>query len=368
MEKVERRIGSIVVDIKGTELTDEEVKLLQNDWVGMVILFARNFENRDQLMSLTHDIHSLTIPPLLIGVDYEGGRIQRFQEGFTKIPSMRNIRELYDANKWKGIAMAAACGLVIASELRASGIDLNFAPCLDLDYGRSKVIGSRAFHRYPETVTTLATALVSGFAQIGMANCGKHFPGHGYALGDSHVELPTDDRTLDEIRVNDEVPYIAMGCLLTGIMPAHIIYPKVDDTPAGFSKKWLKDELRGRLGYTGMIFSDDLSMKGAAEVGDLTTRVQAAYAAGCDMVLICRDPSDKNVDQVKIDNKVIADLSPSDWIRTKSFQDRYARLQPKGKAFSWASLETEITYQACVKKIKAFNEELAARAANEGQI
>ncbi len=357
MEKVDRPLGPLAIDIKGLELTAEEEKILQNPLVGMVILFSRNFESLEQLRNLTHDIHSLRTPPLLIAVDHEGGRVQRFQQGFTRIPKMQDVGKLYDQNKQKGTSMAAACGLVMASELRACGIDYTFAPCLDLDYGRSQIIGSRSFHRGPEFVTILARALVGGLPQAGFDNSGKHFPGHGYALGDSHVELPTDDRTLEEIRVNDEVVYVAMGCLLTAVMPAHVIYPKVDDTPAGFSRKWLKDELRGRIGFTGMIFSDDLSMKGAAEVGDITARVEAAFAAGCDMILICNDP--EGVKKV---------ISSKQWIRDQNFNERLARIQPKGKFPSWESMATGITYQACVKKIKAFNDEIAAQNSGGGEI
>ena len=351
MEKVDRPLGPLVVDIAGTELTDDEVKVLQHPLVGMVILFTRNYENLEQLRTLTHDIHALRNPPLLIGVDHEGGRIQRFREHFTKIPSMNSLGQLYDSDPQRAHGLSAACGFVMAAELRACGVDFTFAPCLDLDYGQSAVIGNRAFHRNPRVVGILSTALIGGMAQCGMACCGKHFPGHGYASADSHVELPVDDRPLSDIRSNDEVPYRSLGMLLTSVMPAHVTYPQVDSAPAGFSKKWLQDELRGRLGFTGLIFSDDLTMKGASEVGEITARSDAALAAGCDMILVCNDPD--SVKQV-LDNQR--------WIRTKIFDERLARIQPKGKFPSMDGLKLSSCYQRAVADIEAFNAELSKKA------
>lgn len=348
MEKVDRPLGPLVVDIAGTSLTEEEIKVLQNPMVGMVILFTRNFESKEQLHNLTHDIHALRNPSLLIGVDHEGGRIQRFREEFTRIPSMNSLGKLYDKDPQRAHSLAAACGLVMASELRACGVDFTFAPCLDLDYGQSTVIGNRAFHRNPKVVAILASALVGGMAQVGMACCGKHFPGHGYATADSHVELPVDERELTDIRNNDEIPYVSMGTLLTAVMPAHVTYPKVDPAPAGFSKKWLQEELRGRIGFTGLIFSDDLTMKGASEVGEITARSDAAFAAGCDMILICNDP-----------NAVKVVLGNQRWIRTKAFDERLSRVQPRGKFPSWDGLKLSSNYQDCVKLINEFNTEVA---------
>lgn len=348
MEKVDRPLGPLVVDIAGTSLTDEEIKVLQNPMVGMVILFTRNFESKEQLHNLTHDIHALRNPSLLIGVDHEGGRIQRFRDEFTRIPAMHSLGQLYDKDAQRAQSLAAACGLVMASELRACGVDFTFAPCLDLDYGQSAVIGARSFHRNPKVVSILASSLVAGMAQVGMACCGKHFPGHGYATADSHVELPMDERELTDIRNNDEIPYVSMGTLLTSVMPAHVAYPKVDPAPAGFSKKWLQEELRGRIGFTGLIFSDDLTMKGASEVGDITARSDAAFAAGCDMILICNDPSAV---------KVV--LENQRWIRTKAFDERLARIQPRGKFPSWDGLKLSSNYQDCVNMINEFNAEVA---------
>ncbi len=351
MEKVERPLGPLCVDIAGTSLTEEEIKVLQNPLVGMVILFTRNFEDKTQLHNLCHDIHMLRTPSLLISVDHEGGRIQRFKEGFTRIPSMQSLGRLYDTNPERAHSLAAACGMVMASELRSCDVDFSFAPCLDLDYGQSTVVGTRSFHRSPRVVGILATALIAGMSQVGMACCGKHFPGHGYATADSHVELPVDDRPLADIRSNDEMPYRSIGSLLTGIMPAHVVYSQVDTAPAGFSKKWLEDELRGKVGFTGMIFSDDLSMKGAAEVGEITARSEAAFAAGCDMILLCNNPD--GVQKV---------LKNQRWVRTKIFDERMKRLQPRGKFPSWDGLVLNPSYVENVRLIEEFNQELTLMA------
>lgn len=350
MDKVERPLGPLVVDVAGTSLTDEEIKVLQHPLVGMVILFTRNFESIEQLHNLTHDIHALRNPSLLISVDHEGGRIQRFREGFTRIPSMQSLGKLYDSEPQRAQSLAASCGIVMASELRACGVDFTFAPCLDLDYGQSTVIGNRSFHRNPKVVSILASALVGGMSQVGMACCGKHFPGHGYASADSHVELPVDDRPLADIRANDEDPYVTMGPLLTAVMPAHVVYPQVDSAPAGFSRKWLQDELRGKIGFDGLIFSDDLSMRGAAEVGDITARSDAAFAAGCDMILLCNDP--QGVQTV---------LENQRWIRTKAFDGRISRIQPRGKFPSWDGMILNANYQDNVKLVKSFIDELSAQ-------
>jgi beta-N-acetylhexosaminidase len=343
MDKVDRPLGPLVVDIAGTQLTEEEARILQHPLVGMVILFTRNYSSPEQLMNLTHDIHALRNPSLLIAVDHEGGRVQRFREGFTEIPAMRNLGRLYDTDSARAVSLAASCGFVMASELRACGVDLSFAPCLDLDYGQSKVIGNRSFHRNPKVVATLSMALISGMAQIGLANCGKHFPGHGYVSEDSHLELPEDPRDLASLRSNDEVPYQILGPLLTSVMPAHVVYSQVDSTPAGFSAKWIQEELRGRLRFDGLVFSDDLSMKGAEVVGEVTARVNAALDAGCDMVLLCNDPS--GVKRV---------LETQRWVRTKVFDERVSRLVPRGKFPSFDALRLNSCYQHNVERIKEF--------------
>jgi beta-N-acetylhexosaminidase len=284
-----------MLDPTGTVLSEEDVRRLRHPAVGGVILFARNFESAEQLSALTADIHALREPALLIGVDHEGGRVQRFQEGFTRLPPMRVLGETWDRDREAARAAAHAAGFVMGAELAAHGLDFSFAPVLDLDYGSSSVIGDRALHYDPLAVGALAAELIRGMAEGGMAAVGKHFPGHGFAAADSHVAVPRDERALAEIQRKDLAPYgpaIAAG--LAGVMPAHVIYPCVDSAPAGYSRAWLRDVLRGWLGFDGMIFSDDLSMEGASTAGGVVARAHAALEAGCDMVLLCNDADGQN--------------------------------------------------------------------------
>jgi beta-N-acetylhexosaminidase len=284
-------LGPVMLDLAGLELTAEERQRLRHSSTGGVILFARNFESPGQLLALTAEIRALRRPELLIAVDHEGGRVQRFQGGFTRIPPMRSLGERWEADGAGARALADAIGYVIAVELRSRGVDFSFAPVLDVDFGSSSVIGDRAFSDEPEAIAALAGAFVAGSAAGGAASVGKHFPGHGHVKADSHLDVPVDERGLGEIEAADLKPYrilIANG--LAGVMPAHVIYPAVDSRPAGFSAVWLKDILRGRLGFEGMIFSDDLSMEGASVAGGPEERAQAALNAGCDMVLLCNAP------------------------------------------------------------------------------
>ena len=284
-------LGPVMLDVVCTELTADDIKRLQHPLVGGVILFARNFENCTQLTALTASIHALRSPPLLIAVDHEGGRVQRFRDGFTKIPPMREFGKIWDKNPKKAKELAVEAGWILAAELRAHGIDFSFTPVLDMDYGDSLVIGDRAFHGNAQAINELAFSLMQGLKKGGMQAVGKHFPGHGFVAADSHVSIPIDEREFDQIAQNDMQPFRQMideG--LAAIMPAHVIYPKVDDKPAGFSAKWLQKVLRERLGFNGAIFSDDLSMEGASVGGDVTTRSLAALNAGCDMVLLCNRP------------------------------------------------------------------------------
>lgn len=284
-------LGPVMLDVVGKELTDDDIKRLQHPLVGGVILFARNFDNCAQLAALTASIHAVRQPPLLIGVDHEGGRVQRFREGFTKIPPMREFGKVWDKNPKQARHLAQEAGWVLAAELRAHGVDFSFTPVLDMDYGDSLVIGDRAFHRDPYAIHDLAFALMQGLKKGGMQAVGKHFPGHGFVVADSHVSIPVDERPFDEIAQNDMQPFRQMiDDGLAAIMPAHVIYPKVDEKPAGFSPKWLQKVLRERLGFDGVIFSDDLSMEGATVAGDVTSRAKAALEAGCDMVLLCNRP------------------------------------------------------------------------------
>jgi len=284
-----------VIDVVGTQLSDEDRERLRHPAAGAVILFSRNYENHIQLNMLVKDIEKLREPTLLVCVDHEGGRVQRFREGFTAIPAMRELGRLWDRDKEAAKEAARGAAYVIAAEVGAHGIDFSFAPVLDLDYGSSSVIGSRALHYDPNAVGALAAAIVQGFASAGMASVGKHFPGHGFAAADSHVDVPKDERAFAEILKKDVAPYrAAFQAGLAGVMPAHVIYTQCDAEPAGYSKYWLQEVLRGKLGFDGLIFSDDLSMAGASTVGGPPERARAALAAGCDMVLLCNDPEGQN--------------------------------------------------------------------------
>ena len=284
--------GPVMLGVDGPELKDADRDRLLHPLTGGAILFSRNYESIAQLERLTAAIHALRDPSLLIAVDHEGGRVQRFREGFAPIPAMRTLGERWDRDVAEAAREARRVGWMLASELRARGIDFTFAPVLDLDYGTSGVIGDRAFHRNPNAVAHLAATFCDGLAIGGMAAVGKHFPGHGYVAADSHVDLPCDDRPRERIAADDLVPFAALirhG--LAAIMPAHVIYPAVDARPAGYSRVWLNDVLRNRLGFDGLIISDDLGMAGAVAEGDIVARAGAAVAAGCDLVLTCNEPA-----------------------------------------------------------------------------
>ena len=285
-------LGPAVIDVEGFELTDQDRRRLLHPLTGGVILFSRNFESRQQLRKLTADIHALREPALVVAVDHEGGRVQRFRDGFTAIPAMRTLGRAWDGNRALARHLAHEVGYVLAAELRAHGVDITFAPVLDVDHGNSSVIGDRSLHSDPQAVADLAAALVQGYKDGGMAAVGKHFPGHGYVRADSHHELPHDDRPYAEIETADLLPFsrlIQAG--LPAVMPAHVVYSQVDAMPAGFSATWLKRILRDTLGFDGIVFTDDLSMEGAKSAGGIIERVSAALTAGCDMVLVCNDPA-----------------------------------------------------------------------------
>jgi len=284
-------LGPIMLDLDSVEMSPEEREILQNPLVGGVILFSRNFSSVSQLVSLVKEIHQIRNPRLLISVDHEGGRVQRFRDGFSSLPAVGHFGELYNQNPKKAKLLSETAGWLMAAELRAVGIDFSFAPVLDINYGLSSVIGDRAFHQDKQIIVELAHAYTKGMLDAGMAATGKHFPGHGAVIADSHVDIPVDNRGYNEIYANDIVPFKRMihnG--LAAVMPAHVIYPEVDSYPAGFSEVWLKDILRQRLGFQGVIFSDDLDMKGASVIGEnYSDRANKALSAGCDMVLVCNN-------------------------------------------------------------------------------
>ena len=283
-------LGPVMLDIEGQSLSPADRDLLREPAVGGVILFTRNFESAEQITDLVADIRALRSQPLLIAVDHEGGRVQRFREGFTRIPPMRRIGHEYDRDSESGLLAAREAGWLIASELRAVGIDLCFAPCVDLDWGVSEIIGDRAFHRKPEVVADLANAFARGLRSAGMAAVAKHFPGHGAVLADSHLKLPVDRRDYN-VLLDDMRPYerlIGNGAI-AGVMLAHIVYEQIEAQPAGFSELWIQRELRSRLGFGGAVFCDDLSMKATRGYGSMAERGRLALDAGCDMILVCND-------------------------------------------------------------------------------
>ena len=283
-------MGPIMLDIEGHQLTPADRTLLREPAVGGVILFSRNYDSPSQLKDLVAAIRALRTPPILIAVDHEGGRVQRFREGFSAIPPMRRLGRQYDSDADDAMSLAKTAGWLIASELRAMNIDLSFTPCVDLDWGVSEIIGNRAFHREPEVVADLASAYCSGLRSAGMAAVAKHFPGHGAVVADSHDQLPVDRRNFGE-SLDDMRPYekLIAKRQLAGVMIAHIVYSETDALPASFSTYWIKEQLRSSLGYDGAVLCDDLSMKATESMGSMPQRARLALEAGCDMVLVCND-------------------------------------------------------------------------------
>ena len=335
-------LGPVMVDIAGKTLTDAERERLLHPNTGGIILFSRNYESPEQLKALTTEIHALRNPPLLIAVDHEGGRVQRFRSGFTRLPPMRELGRLWDEVGHKAALHAAEqAGWVMAAELRACGVDFTFAPVLDVDHGRCAVIGDRAFHADPAVIAALAHALQLGLKRGGMPTVGKHFPGHGHVAGDSHHELPIDERSFEQIEAVDLKPFEQMirhG--LTAVMPAHVIYTAVDSCPAGFSSLWLKNILRQRLGFDGVIFSDALDMEGASIAGTMAQRVEAALDAGCDMVLVCNKP--QQADEVL--RQLHRPVNPASLAR-------YARLHGKPHPPGLSQLREQAEFAAAVHAV-----------------
>lgn len=335
-------LGPVMIDVVGLQLSPEDIRRLQHPLVGGVILFSRNYDNPQQLIALTQHIAALRSPSLLIAVDHEGGRVQRFRQGFTAIPAMRHFGQLWDTARHQALQLAKTAGWLLAAELRAHGIDFSFTPVLDMDYGDSQVIGNRAFHHDAVAIHECAYALMQGLQQAGMQAVGKHFPGHGFVQADSHVAIPVDERSFDDIAQRDMQPFRHMiDDGLAAIMPAHVIYPQVDSQPAGFSQRWLQKVLRERLGFDGVIFSDDLSMQGATVAGDVCARARAALQAGCDMVLLCNQPD--------LADQLLAQL---DWQASPASQARLARMRAQGPVRSMQALQNSPDYQAALQALQ----------------
>lgn len=349
----------LIIDVAGVELTDTDRQRLAHPLVGGLILFGRNWRNREQLTALCAQVKAVR-QDLLIAVDHEGGRVQRFRtDGFTHLPPMAAFGQLWLSAPTRGEGeggpamratnAATAAGYVLGAELRACGVDLSFTPVLDLDYGESSVIGDRSFGRDPRMVAVLAQALMHGLRTSGMGNCGKHFPGHGFVKADSHLAIPVDRRSLKAILADDAAPYGWLSASLDAVMPAHVIYPKVDSRPAGFSARWLQEVLRRHLGFTGAIFSDDLSMEAARHIDgrgvSFTEAALAALGAGGDMVLLCNQSV---VDGGAPIDEAIESLSKAlvqgDWEPNPASEERRQALLSQGQAMDWDSLMVSARY------------------------
>jgi beta-N-acetylhexosaminidase len=345
----------VVLDIAGTTLSKDDRRRLKHPLTGGLILFARNWVDRAQLTELCAEIKAQR-PDVLICVDHEGGRVQRFRtDGFTHLPPMRALGELWMKDAMTAQDAASACGHVLAAELRACGVDLSFAPVLDLDFGASSVIGDRAFHRDARVVALLAKAVAHGMLRAGMAHCGKHFPGHGFVKADSHVAVPVDKRSLRAILADDAAPYGWLCATLTAVMPAHVVYPKVDARPAGFSPRWLQDVLRGQLGFTGAIFSDDLSMEGARHLdgGSLSYAEAATEAlnAGCDLVLLCNQSVDGGEAVDALLDGLQAAAAAGRWQPNPDAEQRRAALLPGSLPLAWDELMHDPAYQRSLERL-----------------
>jgi beta-N-acetylhexosaminidase len=341
----------VVLDIAGSTLDADDRRRLAHPLTGGLILFARNWVDRAQLTALTAEIKALR-PDVLICVDHEGGRVQRFRsDGFTHLPPMAVLGALWMEDALVATDAATAAGYVLGAELRACGVDLSFTPVLDLAHGRSAVIGDRAFHRDARVATLLAKSLMHGLLLAGMANCGKHFPGHGYAEADSHVALPVDMRSLKAILSDDAKPYEWLSTSLAGVMPAHVVYPKVDQAPAGFSERWLRDILRGQLDFQGAIFSDDLSMVGAQAAGSTLDGALAALNAGCDMVLLCNQSLHGGAAVDALLDGLQAAAEAGQWQPDPASEARRLDLLPLVPPLPWDELMHQPAYQHALERL-----------------
>ena len=353
----------VVLDVAGLALEPEDRRRIEHPLTGGVILFSRNWRDRQQLTGLVAEIKALR-PDLLVCVDHEGGRVQRFRsDGFTQLPPMRVLGEMWmddgqagpGTGAMRALEAATAAGHVLASELRACGVDLSFTPVLDLDHGGSGVIGDRAFHRDPRVVTALAKSLMHGLLEAGMRNCGKHFPGHGFVKADSHTEVPVDRRALAAILGDDSRPYEWLAGSLSSVMPAHVVYPKVDANPAGFSARWLRDILRLQLDFEGAIFSDDLSMAGARRVGGVEVSyaeaATLALSAGCDMVLLCNQSIDGGSAVDELLEGLLEAAATDHWQPDPVSESRRLDLLPQTVPVAWDELMHSPAYQRALERL-----------------
>jgi len=343
-----------MLDVAGTELTQTDIDRLLHPLTGGVIFFTRNFSNDRQLSQLTQQIHALRTPPLLIAVDHEGGRVQRFQQGFTRLPAMRELGQIWNKEPQRACHLATQVGYVLAAELNACGVDFSFTPVLDIDHGTSSVIGDRAFHRDPDAVSNLARYVMLGLKKGGMLAVAKHFPGHGYIQADSHYQACTDERPFEEIELTDLIPFQRMiDHGIAGVMAAHVVYPKMDPKPAGFSEVWLQKILRTELQFEGCIFTDDLNMRGASVqyCETMLQRAQAALSAGCNMILVCNNA--EGADEV---------LNGLQWNMSAMSISRLARMHAKNHFGSMIALREQEDYAQAVREISSIghrNEEVA---------
>ena len=342
----------VILDIAGHELNDDDRRRIRHPLTGGLIFFTRNFKSRQQITDVTAEAKALR-PDLLITIDHEGGRVQRFRtDGFTHLPAMRRLGELWMQDAMRAVDAALSAGYVLGAELRACGVEMSYTPVLDLDHERSEVVGDRAFHRDPRVVSMLAQSLMLGLMRTGMQNCCKHFPAHGYAIADSHVARAVDDRTLDEILGEDARPYDWLASGITCVMPAHVTFPKVDELPAGFSPTWIKDILRSRYGYTAAVVCDDLSMEGARVAGNPIEGGIAALNAGCDLVLLCNQskvdggrPVDELLDGLQ------AALEQGRWEADPHSEARRLDLLPQSAPMPWDELMHHPTYQQALERL-----------------
>ncbi len=340
-------LGPVMLDLESTGLTSEERELLCHPLVGGVILFSRNYQDPRQLQCMVEQIHGLRTPQLLVAVDQEGGRVQRFRHAFTPLPAPARLGSLYDEKPEQALALAEHFGWLMAVELRALGVDISFAPVLDVRQAKSRVIGDRALHRNPEIIARLGRMLMRGMGKGGMAAVGKHFPGHGSVKEDSHTSLPVDNRNLETIRLDDMLAFERMFHFgLSAVMPAHVLYPEVDHYPAGFSRIWLLEILRRQLNFQGAIFSDDLTMAGAAIGGNPVERAQLALEAGCDMVLVCNDRQGAL--------QILDELKPGHLAVTST---RLARLHGRHLP-EHEALQVSAAYQQTVQMLASLHQEL----------